>query len=197
MASPRSAAWLGEVRSPMSSAIFSELASIAPPGRAGPPWPRPGACGPEVLAMHLDEPLDGHRAEPDEERHVRVGLVVRQPLQGVDVGLLQDVGRRDPAPQPGIEPELDHPAQAIAVGVKVDVRASASPLRKKSTVSSMSSRFVRHGDLVPARGPWPEIRLYGPGPGIDQAGPDLAAPPARWQSFDRPPPGKAASIFLL
>ena len=44
-----------------------------------------------------------------------VRLVVREPLQGVDIGLLQDVRGRHPALQPAVQPELDHPAQPIAI----------------------------------------------------------------------------------
>ena len=65
------------------------------------------------------EPLDRHRAEPDEERHVRIGLKMGQSLQGVDVRFLQDVRRRDPASQPGVEAELDHPPQSVPMPGKL------------------------------------------------------------------------------
>ena len=77
--------------------------------------------------------------------------IVRQPLQGVDVGLLQDVRRRDPAPQPGVEPELDHPPQAIAIeGEHAGQRLRVAPSQSLQALRDLVARVV-HVGLGPRR----------------------------------------------
>ena len=98
MVSPRCAAWLGEVRSPISSAIFSELASIAAAARAGPRRPASLAWAPRCWRWTSMSRWTVTVRSQMKNGTSGVGLVVREPLQGVDVRLLQDVGRRDAAP---------------------------------------------------------------------------------------------------
>ncbi len=64
-------------------------------------------------AVHVDQPLHRDRPEPDEERDLRIRAEMRQALQRVDVGFLQDVGRRDPTAQPRVEPQRDDPPEAV------------------------------------------------------------------------------------
>jgi hypothetical protein len=65
--------------------------------------------------MDLNQPLHGDPPEPEQEGHPGGGLVVGQPFQRVDIGLLQDVRGCHPALEPAVQPELDHPAQAVAI----------------------------------------------------------------------------------
>lgn len=61
--------------------------------------------------MQLRHPVPGQQPQPEEERDPRVADVVGELVDGVDVRLLQHVRRVDPAGQPGVEPQRDHPPQ--------------------------------------------------------------------------------------
>ena len=99
----------------MNSAILAELARRPVHTADGNLTAHvPDLC-PQVLAMHLDEPLRRYPGGARGKRHPRVRLVMREALQRIDVSLLQDVGCRDPALQPAIDPELDHPPEPIPV----------------------------------------------------------------------------------
>ena len=101
--------------------------------------------------MDVDQPLHGHRAEPDEEGHVGVGLpVVRQPLQGVDVRLLDDIRCGDSPPQFRVEAELDHLQQASPMigklGRQRPLVASLYPSQHALDVVTVESHDGRPSD---------------------------------------------------
>ena len=62
-------------------------------------------------------PVD--QPEPEVERHGRgVAGVLGNPLADVEIGLLEHVGRIDPAGEPAVEPQADHPPQPVAIAVE-------------------------------------------------------------------------------
>ena len=40
------------------------------------------------------------------------------PLADVEIGLLEDIGRIDPAGEPAVQPQADHPAEPLAMAVE-------------------------------------------------------------------------------
>ena len=71
--------------------------------------------GAEVVAVEVGQLLAGHQPQPEEEWQVRVGAAGRHPLADLEVGVLEDVRRVDPAGQAAVEPEVDHPPQPLAI----------------------------------------------------------------------------------
>jgi len=53
--------------------------------------------------------------QPDEERQPLLAQVVFQLTHGSEIGLLEHVGRVDPAAEARIEAHLDHGAEALTV----------------------------------------------------------------------------------
>ena len=109
---------LARVSRPRScAASAAELAA----GNA-PPWietSRPASrdLGPELLAMHELQPLERQEPQPQERRHrVRLANILGPALGGLEERLLDHVRGVDPAAQPMIQPDRDHPPQAVAVG---------------------------------------------------------------------------------
>jgi hypothetical protein len=71
--------------------------------------------GAQLQAMQSLEPLHGQEPEPDEGRNRRVGRLFGEPARGVDERLLNDIRGIDATLQSSVEPELDHPAEPLAV----------------------------------------------------------------------------------
>jgi hypothetical protein len=69
----------------------------------------------EVVAVDGLELPPGDEPDPQVERDPRVVQVVGQAPGDLEVCLLEDVGRIDPALEPAVEAELDHPPQPRAV----------------------------------------------------------------------------------
>ena len=69
--------------------------------------------------MDVGQPLAGDQPEPEVERHRRgVAGVVGDPLADVEIRVLEHVGRIDPAREPAVEPQADHPPQPVAIAVE-------------------------------------------------------------------------------
>lgn len=73
---------------------------------------------PEVLAVQVDEPLPRQAAEPQVERHGRVGGVVRKAAGVVQVSLLEHVGGVDTTIQASVQTQAHHLPQPGAVAVE-------------------------------------------------------------------------------
>ena len=69
--------------------------------------------------MQVGQLLAGDQPEPEVERHRRGSRAYSaQPLADVEVGVLEDVGGIDPAREPAVEPQADHPPQPVAIAVE-------------------------------------------------------------------------------
>ena len=137
--------------------------------------------GAEVLAVHPHEPLAGEEPQPEEERHVRLPGVLGQPGGGVDVGLLDDIGGIDPALQAAVEPQRDHPPQAVARPHQQGAPGRLVPLCRPPEQASRLARFAGHGSVhgdltAPAARTW--TGKIGAGPGFSRRPPLAAAPRA-------------------
>jgi hypothetical protein len=71
--------------------------------------------GPDVAAVDLDQPLPGQAAQPGVERQRPPLRVVGKFQVRLGQGVLDDVGGVEAWPQPAVEANLDHVAQALAV----------------------------------------------------------------------------------
>jgi hypothetical protein len=71
----------------------------------------------EVFAVQVDHRLQRDQADPDEERLV-VARERVDALFGLDVGVLQDVLRIEPADEARMDAEVDHAKQAFAVALE-------------------------------------------------------------------------------
>ncbi len=65
--------------------------------------------------MNVDERLADDQAEPHIKRLAVLPREVRQPLGGIEECLLQNVVRVDATVQATVEPDMDHPPEALAV----------------------------------------------------------------------------------
>ena len=97
-----------------------------------------GVAGTDAQVLPVER-LEGHSrepAEPEVERQLRPLQVLWQCPHSLKARLLEDVGWVDPAHQPAIEPQGDHPAQPVSVppqqlgpGRLVALARPAEPLR--------------------------------------------------------------------
>ena len=72
----------------------------------------------QMLAMDPHQPLPGHQPQPEEERHLALGQVMRQLLGDVEIRLLEHVGGIDPPLEPAVEPQPHHLPQPFAVAAE-------------------------------------------------------------------------------
>jgi hypothetical protein len=69
--------------------------------------------------MDVGQPLAGDQAEPELQRQGRgIAGVLGEPLADVEIGLLEDIGRIDPAGEPAVQPQADHAAEPLAMAVE-------------------------------------------------------------------------------
>ena len=104
--------------------VQRDLAAGIPHGRA------------QVLAMDPHHPLTGHQPQPEEERHLALGQVVRQLLGDVEIRLLEHVGGIDPPLQPAIEPQPHHLPQPLAIRAIGDIIRTGPTKRRRTANSS-------------------------------------------------------------
>ena len=72
--------------------------------------------GAEVAAVDLGQLLAGQEPQPEEERQLPARAAYSgEPPGGLEVSLLEHVGVVDPARQPAVEPQVDHPLEPVAV----------------------------------------------------------------------------------
>ena len=77
------------------------------------------SLGAQVKPVQVGQLLAGDQPEPEVERHrLRIAGVVRQPLPGLEIGVLEDVVGIDPTREAAVEPEPDQPPQPVALGVE-------------------------------------------------------------------------------
>ena len=100
------------------------------------------------------QPLAHDQPQPEERRQLRPLEVAVQAGRGVEERVLEHVGGVDPALEPCIHAQLDHPAQAVAVTLE-QVRqrlavAAAKPLQEW-TESLGSFAIIVPIPLLPAR----------------------------------------------
>ena len=112
LVSARTAASLGRTSAPSNWAASAADDAIG----HGPAVERdlaPGIAdlGPQVMAVQRHQLLAREGPQPEEERDLGPAEVLVQAVRGLDEGLLDHVGRVDPAAQPQVEPQRDHPAQ--------------------------------------------------------------------------------------
>jgi hypothetical protein len=75
--------------------------------------------GAQVVAMDVGQPLAGDQPEPEVEGHRRrVPGVLGDPLADDEIRLLEHIGGIDPAREPAVEPQADHPAEPLAMAVE-------------------------------------------------------------------------------
>jgi hypothetical protein len=102
--SARAAARLGLVNRPSNiSASDSEDACRKSPRRG------------ETSRPASDQPLAREEPQPQEERQRRVGGVFLEAPRHVEAGVLEHVGRVEPALQPAVQPHAHHLLQSAAV----------------------------------------------------------------------------------
>ena len=120
LCSARIAAWLALVILPRSwAASETELGLGERPAMERDLLAGVAHLGAQVVAMDVGQPLAGDQPEPEVERHGRgVAGVLGEPLADVEIGLLEDVGRIDPAGEPAVEPQADHPPEPLAIAVE-------------------------------------------------------------------------------
>ena len=79
------------------------------------------AWQPRCLRWSGDEPHAGEPAEPEEEGHLGPSRVLGQPRGGVEVDLLDHVGRVEAAEEAAVEPDGDHSPETRPVLVEQPV----------------------------------------------------------------------------
>jgi hypothetical protein len=73
---------------------------------------------PQVAAVQERQALADDEPQPEEEGEVGFAAVLRQAGHGLDVGVLDHVGGIDPALEPAVQTQGDHPPQPVAVAVE-------------------------------------------------------------------------------
>jgi hypothetical protein len=68
-----------------------------------------------VVTVDHRQPIADDPPQPEEHRQAGIAQIAVHPLRQVEEAVLKDVGRINPAMQPGVHSELDHPPQAVAV----------------------------------------------------------------------------------
>jgi hypothetical protein len=102
-------------------------------------------AGAEVVAVQEQQRLAGQEAEPEERGQGRPGEVLRGAAGDLEVGLLEDVGRVEPPPQPPVEAEADHLPQPLAVPEEQLAQGRfVPPLDASEQVLILAPVFVRH-----------------------------------------------------
>jgi len=76
------------------------------------PGSRPGCRG---AAVDPPEPVAREQPQPQEQRHLRLAEVVRELGHRFQVRFLEHVGRVHAALEPVVEPQGDHPPEAVVV----------------------------------------------------------------------------------
>jgi hypothetical protein len=74
--------------------------------------------GAEVMAAERGQTLADNQPQPEERKQLRVAEIVIEALRRVEKRILDDVGRVEPAPDPCVKAEVDHPQQAVAIVIK-------------------------------------------------------------------------------
>ena len=105
--------------------------------------------GPELTAMHDLQPLERQEPQPQERRHrIRLAIVLGPALGGLEERLLDHVRGVDPAAQPMIQPDRDHPPQPVAVRREEFAPVRAIVADRRNTIPfhgfpRMARRLVR------------------------------------------------------
>jgi hypothetical protein len=61
------------------------------------------------------EPLSGEKSQPEEKRHGPIFQVFWQAVHGLQVSLLENVGRIDPTLEPVVQAQTDHELEPVPV----------------------------------------------------------------------------------
>jgi hypothetical protein len=103
-------------------------------------------AGAEVVAVQGQQGLFGEEAEPEEWRHRGPRDVLSGAAGDLEVGLLEDVGGVEPAPEAAIEAEADHPPQPLAVaGEELAKGPLVALLEAAEQVIILAWNLVGHG----------------------------------------------------
>jgi hypothetical protein len=65
--------------------------------------------------MHHRKPIADHQSHPEEYRELRIAQITLHPLRQVEEAVLEHIGGVDPALEPRVHAEFDHPPQAVSV----------------------------------------------------------------------------------
>ena len=119
--------------------------------------PRVAHLGTQVVAMDLAQLVARDAPQPEEERHRGPPEIGPQVLPGLQVGVLEHVGRIDAPLEPLIQAEGDHAAQPRTAPAHEASQLSASPSAASRNSSSFSlvSSGIEVTTLIARPMKWP------------------------------------------
>ena len=107
-----------------------------------------------MLAVQGRQTPADMQPQPEQRRDLRVGEVGVEVLGDVEEGLLDDIRGVEPGAEPGVETQLDHAAESIAVVVEERrQRLSVAAAERVDRVVRAGRRFVHRGPPTPIMRP--------------------------------------------